>query len=210
MTLDQLRIFCMVSQCGSFTLAATQLFLTQPAVSAQIKALEDELNVRLFDRTSRQIELTASGRLLRDQAEKILALVQETSKLLRELDSLQRGEVTLAVTSLLSTEWLVERITAFKQKHPRLSLRQRLATPAQVEQMISQGEADLGLLERETDSPLLSKYLVSQDELILIIPPDHPLSRFDWLSIVDLLEYEWVLTEPDSGIRQVIELVFNN
>ena len=115
MTLEQLRIFLAVVEHLHFTRAAEDLYITQPAVSAAVQSLEREYDIKLFHRVGRRVEITDAGEMLKAEAQKIIDQVALTERGLKELTSLQRGEIRIGSSLTIGNYWLPERISEFKR-----------------------------------------------------------------------------------------------
>jgi DNA-binding transcriptional LysR family regulator len=208
MTLEQLRIFLAVAAHLHFTRAAEELYITQPAVSAAVNSLEKEYGVRLFHRVGRHIEITEAGRLLEVEAQKILDQVILTERGLRELNSLQRGELRLGSSLSVGNYWLPERINQFKRLYPGISVNCTLANAEEICEGTASGSFDLGLVTGSV-KPALRNVLehdeVGSDRLQIVVGKEHPWYEQGDITVNDLLLTPWVMREPGSGIQQVFE-----
>ena len=145
MDLQQLRTFRTVARRRSFTRAAQELHLSQPAVSRQVEALEASLGASLFSRQGRRVALTEAGRRLLDYAERILELVARAERALAELHQLEAGRLTVAASTTPGGYLRPPVLAAFQERHPGLEARLTVHPSAEVEQLVLSGQADLGV-----------------------------------------------------------------
>lgn len=208
MTLEQLRIFLTVAEHLHFTRAAETLFITQPAVSAAIQSLESEYGVKLFHRIGRRVEITSAGKLLQIEAQKILEQVTLTERNLRELNSLQRGELNLGSSLTIGNYWLPDRISQFKQKYPGIKVNCTLGNAEEISDGTATGRFDLGLVTGEikpTLKALLEREVVGNERLQIVVGRSHPWFDRSKIAVEDLLTTSWVMREPGSGAQQMFE-----
>ena len=176
-TLRQLRAFVAVADTGSFTLAAERLFITQSALSGLIKELESTLDLRLFDRSTRRLRLSDTGRELYPQIEKILHDLDGVVSEVGNLKDLQRGTVRVAVPQLLACTLLPELMAGFRAQYPGVSLRLVDCAVESVMARVFSGEVDIGIgPEREANSDIAAEQLFSLP-FMAVMPPTHALAR---------------------------------
>jgi DNA-binding transcriptional LysR family regulator len=205
MTLEQLRIFVTVARLEHVTRAAERLNLTQSAVSAAIAALEGRHKVTLFDRVNRRIVLTGSGRLLLGEAEAILARVEAAQRLLDDLSALRAGRLVVAASQTVANYWLPPRLDAFARRHPGVAIESWAGNSTAVAARILAGEADLGLIEQDSDDAGLHAERVANDTLAVVVGRRHPWFGRPALAWADLPGSGWVMREPGSGTRALFE-----
>lgn len=200
MTLEQLRIFVAVAERRSMTQAAGVLHLTQPAVSAAVAALEERHATRLFDRVGRGIVLSDAGRAFLPEAQAVLARAAAAQRMLDDLAGLKRGELRIAASQTVASDWLPARMARFAARHPGVQLPLSVGNSAQAIAAVLTGDADLAFVEGRVDDPHLRAQRVGGDRLGLYVAPGHPLlgRRIDRVS---LRAAGWVLREPGSGTR---------
>lgn len=175
-TLRQLRAFCAVARAGSFTGAAARLHLTQSAVSVLVGELERAFGPRLFDRTTRAVQLTDAGREFLPVAEKMLADLADALARSRDLMDRTRGRVTLAATPLMSSILLPAAIAGFARLHPGIEVVLRDTLAAQVASKVRDGEADFGIGTALRPARELELERLMVDTLMLACPPGHALA----------------------------------
>lgn len=205
MTLEQLRIFVAVAEREHVTQAAAALNLTQSAVSAAIAALEERHAVRLFDRVGRRIVLTEAGRVFLDEARAVLARATQAERLLGDLAGLRRGTLRLGASQTVANYWLPALMQRFRAEHPGVSLTLVTGNTDKVAQLVHDARVDLGFVEGEIDDPSLAVRPLPGDRLALVAAPGHDWTRRPPLASADLKGSPWVLREPGSGTRMVLE-----
>jgi DNA-binding transcriptional LysR family regulator len=189
----------------SFTKAAEALFMTQPAVTFQIRQLEEHFDTRLFDRAHGRITLTAAGALALDYAERILALSAELDTRLKEMSG-QVGGVLLVGASMTVAEFLLPPVLGeFKARFPSVVPRLFVANSEAVQARIAERTLDLGFIEGESHLPSLVTDVCCDDELQVVCAPSHPLAKLQSVAPKALLEHAYVSREPGSGTREVID-----
>lgn len=218
MDLNQLHTFLAVAREGHMTRAARQLHLTQPAVSAQISRLEDELGHPLFDRTPKGMVLTESGALFREYVEKSLAQLDNGRLALDQLAGLEKGSLTIGGGATATTYLLPPLLGRFHAANPGIRFFVREQSSQQSVEDVLSGELDLGIVTLPIKLPsgvssTSSKLEVEpwvEDELRLIVPPEHPANQhagdaqptFEWS---DLAGQPLVLFEAGSAVRDIID-----
>ena len=205
MTLEQLRVFVAVAEREHMTEAAKVLHLTQSATSAAIAALEERHDIRLFDRVGRRIELTDAGRIFLDEARAVLLRAEEAAIMLSELTGLRRGTLRIAASQTIGNYWLPKALHRFHQAYPGIDLQLTVTNTRGVEAGVSAGTSDLGFVEDHVGDSNLTLTAVATDELVLIVAPSHPLAASKAVGSRDLLSMSWVVREPGSGTRRLME-----
>ena len=205
MDFPRLTVFQAVARRLSFSQAADELHLSQPAVSQHIRQLETELGVKLFYRTGNRVELTDAGRILADYAGRVASLSEEVRRVLDELGGLKRGFLRLAASSTPGLYLLPEALVAFGRRYPGVEVNLALGNSSAVAQQVLQGSADLGFVGSRPDLPGLQVRPFAEDQLVLATSPDHRLAR-EAVFGEDLLDSETlILREAGSGTRQIVE-----
>lgn len=208
MTLEQLKIFLAVAEHLHFTRAAESLYVTQPAVSAAIQSLENEFSIKLFHRIGRRIEITDAGKLLQQEAQKIMLQVMQTERELRELNNLQGGELRIGSSFTVGNYWLPDKISMFKCQYPQIRINCSLANAEEICLGTSMGLFDIGLVAGEIKTGLknsLQLEVVGKDRLLIVVGRNHPWFKQDTVFVEDLLKTDWVMRESGSGTQQMFE-----
>ena len=145
MNLEHLKTFHVVASLGSFTEAAKALYMTQPAVSQQIQGIEHALRNPLFDRSKRQIRLTAKGKILFSYTQKLFGIFREIENVFSDLNHLLTGELTVAASAVMGNYFLSSFIAEFYKKYPLISIRLEMGDSAYVTHLVEEGLADVAL-----------------------------------------------------------------
>jgi DNA-binding transcriptional LysR family regulator len=200
-----LESFCRVADLKSFSKAADDLFLTQPTVSGHILSLEQSLSLRLFDRASRQVRITKSGEVFRDYASKILSLRKSMLNALSEFSQGIRGELSLG-SSTIPGEYLLPRLIGnFKKKHPSFVISLKIADTKEVVQYVLEDQVEFGIIGAKLNHPSLHYEKYEEDEIIVVAPSEHRLTRKKRVDLDELLKEPWIIREEGSGTRIAVE-----
>ena len=198
----RLKVFRTVAEHLNFRKAAEHLFLTQPAVTLQIKALEDDLGVRLFDRAANSVALTPQGTLLLGYATKIATLVSEAEQELGAEDGKVSGELSLGVSTTIAQYVLPRLLGAFLDEHPRVQFSLHSGNTDEVVHLLLESKLSIGLIEGPARDRGIRTEHFMQDELVLITPRAFESNR---LSRDQLLASSLLMREHGSGSRHVVE-----
>jgi DNA-binding transcriptional LysR family regulator len=209
MTNDQLKVFLKVAEYQSFTQAGEALFLTQPAVSLQVKSLERDLKVALFERTGKKILLTEAGRKLLPYARSITHQMEEAREEVRPLEDTPQGHLRVGASMTIGTYHLPPLLAHFLREQPRITASLAVANTHRILHDLKASEIDLGLIEGEptrTQGISLDRKFLDHDRLVLIDSVRAPLiSGSGPVSLDRLRKIPFIGREPGSGTRQVIE-----
>ena len=205
MTLDQLRIFIQVAEREHLTRAADALALTPSAVSSSIKALEEQYGTMLFHRVGRRIELTEAGRIFLNEARMTLNSARAAELTLRELGTMKRGTLNIHASQTIASYWLPPILVQFHQQYPQISCNLTVGNTQQVAQSVIEGMADLGYVEGQIDDGLLNVNTVYDDQVVVVVGPEHPWGNGGLVSPAELVNSSWIMREPGSGTRAVLE-----
>ena len=205
MTLDQLRVFVAVAERQHVTRAAEALHLAQSAASAAVAALEARHGAKLFHRVGRGIELTEAGKLFLREARAVLARAEAAELVLSELGGLKRGTLAVQASQTISGYWLPRHLVAFRRLHPGIELRLTIGNTAQVAAAVNEGIAELGFVEGAVSNQALTSQLVARDQMVVVVGAEHEWGGRETVSAEELAAGEWVLREPGSGTRAVLE-----
>jgi len=201
----RLQVFHAVAKHLSFTKAAEALFMTQPAVTFQIRQLEEQFNARLFDRTHGRIALTAAGQMALDYAERILGLSAELDTLLKEASGQLGGPLLIGASTTIAEFLLPQILGEFKARAPGVVPRLFVANSEAVQARIVERTLDLGFIEGDSHLPSLVTDVCCDDELQVVCAPGHPLAKLNSATPKSLTEHAYVSREPGSGTREVID-----
>ena len=201
----RLQVFHTVAKFLSFTKAADALFMTQPAVTFQVKQLEEHWDTRLFDRAQGRITLTPAGEVAFGYAARILALSDELDARLKEMTGQEAGPLHIGASTTIA-EYLLPRILGeFKARHPAVVPSLFVGNSEEVQQRVAERTLDLGFVEGDTHHASLATQPCCEDELQVVCAPGHPLAGRRSVSPAELAEMPYVGREAGSGTREVID-----
>lgn len=198
----RLKVFRTVAEQLNFRKAAEQLFLTQPAVTQQIRALEDDLGIRLFDRAANRVSLTAQGSVLFGYAKKLAVLASEAEQELGAEDGRVCGEFSLGASTTIAQYVLPRLLGAFLHEHPRVRFSLHSGNTSEVVELLLEDKLSVGLIEGPARERGIRTEDFMEDELVLITPAGFALDR---LSHDQLVTANLLMREHGSGSRRVVE-----
>ncbi|MCE5264708.1 MAG: LysR family transcriptional regulator [Deltaproteobacteria bacterium] len=207
MHLNQLWAFYQVAKYKSFSQAAEALFLSQPSVSNQVKLLEESCGLKLFDRTGRSVELTNAGEILLSYAERIFNLAKEADSVIEEIKGLKAGGIRISASNTFGAYYLPDILDLFRKKHPQIEIRMNVGYTQTVVEDVLSFRSDLGLIGREIAHPNIVAIPLLEEELILIVPPDHPFAGRGEIDLAELQAHPFIMSEVGSGVRDITEKI---
>lgn len=209
MDTQSLQAFLAVAETQSFSRAAEQLFLTQPAVSKRIATLESQINTRLFDRIGRRISLTEAGHLLLPQAKRILLAVEDSRRALANLSGQVGGRLTLATSHHIGLHRLPPILKHYTQHHPEVELDLHFLDSEFAYQSVQDGMLELAVVTL-APHPIEQLHVAKlwRDRLCFVCAPDHPLAQAPELTLETLCHYKCVLPGAMTFTRTLIEQRF--
>ncbi|TYL47410.1 LysR family transcriptional regulator [Marinomonas sp. IMCC 4694] len=205
MDIKPLRYFIAIANTASFTQAAQQLKVAQPAVSMAIKKLEQDLGLTLIHRADRNIGLTDEGKKLLLHAEKIIQATDEALLEMSELKGLSQGEVRVGIPSMLGSYYFPPILMAFRHRHPTLTLKVIEGGTWQLQQMLEKGELDLSVIVAETLPDSLDTRALLREEMLVTIATDHPFSQLDKISPEAFFDEELVMFKEGFFHRRIVD-----
>lgn len=197
MDLDQLHTFLEIVRLKSFSKAAQTVYRTQPAISAQVRQLEQELNTTLFDRLGTKIALTAAGRIFADYAEKILDLRRQAQDSINELERTPRGELIIAANEATCIYVLPTVFSEYKKQFPNVQLHVDRSYGSHVVQAVTENLADFGITQLPVEEKRLQVVKIHTDEIKLLVPARHAFASRRMILCRDLANVPLLL--PKSG-----------
>ncbi|HEX4593862.1 MAG TPA: LysR family transcriptional regulator [Bryobacteraceae bacterium] len=197
MDLDQLHTFLEIVRLKSFSKAAQTCYRTQPAISAQVRQLEQELNTTLFERLGTKISLTTAGKIFAEYAEQILDLRRRAQDTINELDRVPRGELVIAANEATCIYVLPLVFSEFKKKFPNVQLSVDRSYGARVVEAVLNNLADFGVTQLPVQEKKLQIAPIHSDEIVLLLPAKHPLATRKSVTPRELNGYPLLL--PKSG-----------
>ncbi len=205
----RLQVFHTVARLLSFTKAAETLHMTQPAVTFQVRQLEEYFNTRLFDRTHNRITLTEVGQQVFQYAEQIFDLYAQMENSVKEMTGDISGLLMIGASTTIAEYMLPTLLGSFKAKYPDVNIRLSVSNTDGIVSMVEQNVIDLGVVEAPVGNKNLSQELCCMDELVAVVPVDHPLASKKSASPRELAAYPFISREEGSGTRDVIVEHFN-
>lgn len=201
----RLQVFHAVAKHLSFTKAGEALCMTQPAVTFQIRQLEDHFNARLFDRTHGRISLTPAGVVALGYAEKILGLTAELDARLRDLGGQVAGPLLIGASTTIADFLLPQILGEFKAAYPGVVPSLFAGNSEVVQQRLGDRALDVGFIEGGSYLPMLAGERLCSDELQVVCTPRHPLAQRKSVAAGALVEHAYLTREQGSGTREVID-----
>lgn len=208
MDLRQLEMFLAIVDSGSFTAAGDKLYVSQSAVSRQIALLEEELGGKLFKRVHRKIFLTPVGEVLLRHARKVYHDLREASVEVSEILELRRGSLRVGGGMSVCSYLFPPLLKYYRSLHPQIEISIAVGTNEEILRQLRSNQVDLALLSLPYEDPDLSIIPAVEEEMVLVMERNHPLSRKRKITARDLEPYPFINFEPGSNTRKVIELFF--
>ena len=197
MDFDQLHTFLEIVRLKSFSKAAQTCYRTQPAISAQVRQLEQELQTALFERFGSRISLTTAGKLFANYAEQMLDLRRRAQDTIAELERNPRGELVIAANEATCIYVLPQVFSEYKNQFPAVQLQVDRSYGVRVVEAVMENIADFGLTQLPVQEKRLQVVSIHRDEIRLIVPARHPLADKKTVFAQDVVEYQLLL--PKSG-----------
>jgi len=201
----RLQVFHAVAKHLSFTKAAETLFMTQPAVTFQVKQLEEQLSTRLFDRAQGRISLTPAGVVALEYAERILGLSDELDRRLKEMGGQAAGPLALGASMTIGEYVLPQLIGKFKARFPAVVPTLFVGNSEAVQERVAERSLDLGFIEGDSHLGSLLTEVCCEDELQVVCASSHPFAREPFLRAESLTQHPYISREAGSGTREVID-----
>jgi DNA-binding transcriptional LysR family regulator len=208
MDFDQLETFLEVARLSSFSRAAEKRFRTQPAISAQIRALEEEVGARLLDRSGGKVSITAAGKAFQKYAEETLQARRGVITAIAEMERIPRGEIVVGANEGTCLHILPEVFSEFKKQYSGVSVNINRLESAGILESVIDNSVDFGIVSLPVNDTRLTVVPIHRDELVIIAPPKHPLAKSKSVTIADAAKYP--LLVPEAGhTRDAIEQLFH-
>ena len=204
----RLQVFHSVAKQLSFTKAAELLFMTQPAVTFQVKQLEEHFNTRLFERSHGRISLTPAGQLVLDYSQRILDLSAELETRMADLTGEVSGELLLGASLTIAEFMLPQVLGEFSVRFPQVQARMTVGNSEAIEYRIANHTLDIGLIESPSHLPSLQTQVCCEDELVMICAPGHELAGLAAVTPQQLIDQPYISRESGSGTRQFADRYF--
>ncbi|WP_138754811.1 LysR family transcriptional regulator [Paenibacillus sinopodophylli] len=207
MNISQLETLLTISKTMSFRKAGELLNLTQPAVSAQIKSLEDEFKTVLIDR-NQPVTLTDHGQVFLEHAEQILTIVDELKQKLSDMNLTPQGHILLGTTSSIAIQILPRVLSYFQNQFPQIKTTIHSMPSSQVMTSVENGSVDIGITYLTEKNPNVSSSVLYYDTFELVVSPAHPMSRLDHTTVDTLKDIPMIMLAPDTLGRKFVDQIF--
>ncbi|HWX55436.1 MAG TPA: LysR family transcriptional regulator [Verrucomicrobiae bacterium] len=208
MDFDQLEAFLEVARHCSFSRAAEKRFRTQPAISSQIRALEEEVGARLFDRSGGKVAVTAPGKAFQKYAEDAVEARKQIVRALADMERVPHGEIVVGANEATCLHILPEVFAKFKKLYPDVSVQISRLERAKILESIMDNAVDFGVVSIPVEDKRLSVVNIHRDELVVIVPPGHALSHRNGAAVRDVVRFPLLL--PKVGrTRDAIDSLFH-
>jgi DNA-binding transcriptional LysR family regulator len=207
MDFDQLETFLEVARLSSFSRAAEKRFRTQPAISSQIRSLEEEVGAKLLDRSGGKVSITASGKLFLKFAEDLLEARKMILTAVAETERVPKGEIVVGANEGTCLHILPEVFAEFKKQYPDVNISITRSDYAKILESVIDNSVDFGVVSLPVNDPRLTVVLIHRDELVIIVPPKHPLAKLKSATIAEAAGFPLIL--PKAGhTRDALENLF--
>lgn len=202
-TYHRLRLFAAVARHGNFARAAEELFISQPAVSTQVRDLEEQLGLTLFRRVGRRVVLTDAGEVLLARTQRLFDVADELSATVDDLRGLRAGRLAIGASTTACEHVLPDVLRLFRAEHPSVTLRLEVGNTDRIAARVLYGELDVGCVgdHPESEGLVVESYLT--DEVVVVVAADDPLAREAGVAPGVLSRRSFVLREPGSATRRI-------
>jgi DNA-binding transcriptional LysR family regulator len=208
--LRQFQAFVTVARLGNFTRAAKRLNLSQPALTVQIRQLEEAVGVRLFDRSTRMVMLTPTGRELAPRLERVLHEIDAVMVNTKELASHVKGTVTIGALPSISSNLIPSTIAEFQKQYPGIVVRLQDVMAQRLVRLVKEEEVDFGIGTMRMPDPDIQFTPLLTDHLGVIFPAGHPVERRRAITLKYLTAFPLILTDPRSSVRELVNRAFES
>jgi len=208
LNLNQLRVFYHAAKNLNYTVAAGELFITQPAVTAQMKAFEEACNLKLFRKKGRNLFLTDEGLALYGYAEKIFKYEKEIENAIEDMHELKRGVLSLGTTKAYARYFMPLMLTNFHENYPDIKIQLDEGSSLDMTRSLLDFKNEVAVIAKAEDLPGVEFSPFSKEEMAVIVAPGHPLTRKKAVSFKELAQEPFIMKENGSGTRKLVEKAF--
>ena len=208
LNLNQLRVFYHAAKNLNYTVAAGELFITQPAVTAQMKAFEESCNLKLFRKKGRNLFLTDEGRALYGYTKKIFKYEKEIENAIEEMHELKRGVLSLGTTKAYARYFMPLMLSTFHESHPDIKIQLYEGSSLDMTNSLLDFKNEVAVIAKAADLPEVNFYPFSKEEMAVIVAPGHHLTKKGAVSFKELAEEPFIMKEKGSGTRKLVEQSF--
>lgn len=202
---NQLRIFYQAAKYQSCTVAAKKLFITQPAVTAQVKAFEDSCNLRLFKKRGRKIYLTDEGKKLYQYANQIFEYEKEIEDIIEDMRALKTGVLKLGTTKTYARTYMPIFITRFRQSYPQIKIHLNEGSSLEMANSLLDFQIEIAIVAKIEDNPQICYVPFCREDILVLMPPDHALAKKKSVMLAEIAQEPIIIKERGSGTRKALD-----
>jgi len=207
---NQLRVFYHAAKNLNYTAAANELFITQPAVTFQMKAFEEFCNLKLFKKRARRLFLTDEGRALLEYAEKIFKYEKEIENAIEDMRELKRGVLSLGTTKAYARYFMPLMLSTFHEKYPKIKIQLNEGSSLEMTYSLLDFKIEVAVVAKAGELPEVDFFPFSKEEMAVIVAPGHPFTKKRSIAFKDLANEPFIMKEKGSGTRKLVEELFLN
>lgn len=205
---NQLRIFYQTAKYQSCTVAARKLFITQPAVTTQVKAFEDSCHLRLFKKMGRKIHLTEEGKRLYQYANRIFEYEKEIENIIEDMRALKTGVLKLGTTKTYARSYMPIFITKFRQSYPQIKIHLNEGSSLEIANSLLDFQNEIVIVAKIEDHPQICFVPFCQEKILVLLPPDHDFVKKKSVTLAEVAKEPIIIKERGSGTRKALDEAF--
>ncbi len=210
LNLNQLRAFYQVAKCQNVSLAARQLFVSQPAVTAQVKLFEESCGLKLFKKKGRNLILTDEGKTLFNFSRKIFEYEKKIEDAVAQMKALKKGNLKLGSARTYARYFMPFLLTGFRNAFPDIKIHLDEGSSREMIHSLIELKNEVVIIAKADDHPNIAYIPFSREELVLILSPNHRLVRQDSISLEQMAEEAIIMKDPGSGTRRLVDGLFSD
>jgi DNA-binding transcriptional LysR family regulator len=207
---NQLRVFYHAAKNLNFTAAANELFITQPAVTFQMKAFEEFCNLKLFKKRARRLFLTDEGRALLEYAEKVFKYEKEIENVIEDMRELKRGVLSLGTTKAYARYFMPLMLSTFHKNYPKIKIQLNEGSSLDMTYSLLDFKIEVAVIAKAEELPEVNFFPFSKEEMAVIVAPDHYLTKKKNVSFEELAAEPFIMKEKGSGTRKLVDQGFSD
>jgi len=206
--LNQLRAFYQAAKCQNVSIAAKNLFVSQPAVTAQIKLFEENCGLKLFKKKGRNLFLTEEGKTLFNYARKIFECERKIEDAVEQMKELKKGSLRLGSARTYARYFMPFLLTGFREAYPHIKIHFDEGSSLEMIHSLLDLKNEVVIIARADDHPNIAFIPFSREEVVLILPPNHHLANKDRIRLAQIAEAPIIMKDPGSGTRKLVDELF--
>jgi DNA-binding transcriptional LysR family regulator len=206
--LNQLRAFYQTAKCQNVSVAAKHLFVSQPAVTAQIKLFEDNCGLKLFKKKGRSLHLTDEGKALFNYARKIFEYEKKIEDAVEQMKELEKGSLKLGSARTYARYFMPFLLTGFRDAYPQIKIHFAEGSSREMTNSLIDLKNEVVIIAKADDNPNIAFIPFSREELVLILPPNHRLANKGSISFEQFAQEPIIMKDPGSGTRKLVDEMF--